>query len=797
MRREDFNTGWKYRNVNDRQWREITLPHDAMLFEKRREDAPGTNAVGYFEGGRYIYEKTFLIPKEWEGDYLAVEFEGVYQHAKVYLNDTLVKVCEYGYIPFRAELMGAAVYGEKNVIRVEADNSDQPNSRWYSGSGIYRPVHLIHAGSTHIDWQGVRIKTLSYEPAKIQIRTSVTAETEVKIILHVTEAGSDTVIAKAEGTEAEIEIPGAKLWDEEHPHLYRCRVLLMENDTVLDEAEEEFGIRLVEWTEKGLFINGKETLLKGACVHHDNGVLGAATYDKSEERRVRLLKKYGFNAIRSSHNPAAEGMLRACDKLGVYVMDETWDMWYGHKNKYDYADAFMENYHSDINAMVERDYNHPSVIMYSIGNEVSEPKDEKGVQLGREIVEYVHKADDTRPVTAGINLMVIDMASRGKGVYKEEGGRSDQEKAKKRKAKKTKASGSLFFNMMTSMIGTNMNKMANSRHADEVTSPILDALDIAGYNYASGRYPLEEKAHPGRLIIGTETFPMDIARNWEMVKKYPYLLGDFMWTGWDYLGEAGIGAWTYTADGASFDKPYPWLLADVGALDILGDANGEAYYAKTVWGLSDKPYIGVRPVNHPGIRVRTATWRGTNCFASWSWSGCTGNKAEIEVYADAARIELLLNGKSLGKKKVKAYKTLFRAKYRPGKLEAVAYDASGRETGRNTLVSAREDLRVSVLPEEEKVKAGDIIYIPVCITDQNGIVESNMDKKISVSVEGGTLLGFGSARPCTLESFVTGEYTTYCGRALAVVKAGEGDKVRVYVQAEDLGSAEHWIDIVQ
>ena len=806
MRRTDFNEQWKWKKEESGIWENITLPHDAMLSEERREDSPGGSAVGFFCGGKYVYEKEWQVPAEWRGDYLALEFEGVYQKSEVYVNGTRVGDCVYGYVPFVVDIREAIKYGEVNTVQVKVNNEDMPNSRWYTGSGIYRPVHLIHGNASHIAYRGVKISTLSYHPARIKVKTAVNAGTEADLRIDIMTAGGECAASKnvslsmradssVQEAEVEIDIPDAKLWSEDTPELYTCRVQLISQGAFMDETEETFGIRLVEWNEKGLWVNGKETLLRGGCVHHDNGILGACTYEKAEERRVRRLKEMGYNAIRSSHNPASEGMLRACDKYGIYVMDETWDMWYGHKNKHDYATAFMENYKDDVRAMVDRDFNHPSVIMYSIANEVSEPREEKGVALAKELVEYIHALDGNRAVTAGINLMVIHMASKGQGVYKEEGGRSDQEKAEKKK-KKQKASGSLFFNMMTSMIGTNMNKMANSDAADKVTAPCLDALDIAGYNYASGRYPIEGEKHPGRIVVGSETFPMDIAKNWEMVKKYPYLVGDFMWTSWDYLGEAGIGAWTYDADGASFDKPFPWLLADVGAFDILGNPGAEAYYAKTVWGLSDKPYIGVRPVNHPGIRVHMATWRGSNAFDSWSWKNCEGNKAEVEVYADAAKVELFLNGRSLGRKKVKACKALFKTKYVPGVLTAVAYDAAGKEFGREELHSAEGDIRLEIRPEEDAVKAGEIIYIPICLVGENGLVESNADCKVHVTVEGGTLLGFGSARPRTQESFTAGTYTSYYGRTLAVVRAGEGENIHISAVAEGISGAEQFITVI-
>lgn len=785
MKRIDFCDGWQFSKVGSSE-RMVDLPHDAMLEEKRDPESPGGGAVGYFLPGTYVYEKTFHVPSEWSDKYVAIQFEGVYRKSKVYVNGREAGGCSYGYVPFTVPLDDLKS-GEENVIRVEVDNKDMPNSRWYSGAGIYRPVWLWVGEKSHIDIQGVKISTESYDPARIRVETAHTGSGEVAVII--TYKGQQ--VASGSGDSVELDIPNAKLWSAETPELYECCVTLTENGEVLDEVVESFGIRTVEWSPKGLLINGKETLLRGGCVHHDNGILGSRSYAKSEERRVRILKEAGFNAIRSSHNPASKAMLEACDRLGMYVMDETWDMWYSHKNKYDYASDFIDNYKYDISAMVNRDFNHPSVIMYSIGNEVSEPHQDRGVALAKEMIGLLHKLDPNRAVTAGVNLMIIKMASKGKGIYKEEGGLSMDEKKSSQGA-----SGSLFFNMMTSVVGTSMNNAANGKAADAVTSPVLDALDIAGYNYGSGRYLKEGKAHPNRIVVGSETFPQDIAKNWAMVKKYPYLIGDFMWTAWDYLGEVGIGAWAYTSDGGSFNKPYPWLLADVGAIDILGHANGEAFHAAAVWGLLDKSAIAVQPVNHPGISPRKAVWRGTNAIPSWAWKGCDGNRAVVEIYSDSAFVELLLNGKSIGKKKAKGCKAAFKTKYTPGTLTAVSYDASGREISRAELQSATGKAKIRVLPEEPEIKAGDIVYVDVDIVGENGVVESNADATLTVNVEGGELLAFGSANPRTEESYLSGAFTTYYGRALAVVRCKTAGEVTVRVSGDGFESTSAKITVL-
>ena len=730
MKRTSFNDNWLYKG------QKITLPHDAMLHEQRDPNAACGSAGAFFPDGEYVYEKTFTRPV---AERVLLQFEGVYKNARVYINGKEAGGAAYGYIPFFVNADEYLIEGE-NTIRVECAVK-HPDSRWYSGAGIYRPVWLWAGPEDSIEPESVRISTVSYDPAVIRVQSPKTVKVEVDGV-------------SGAGTDFELTIPGAKLWSENTPCLYTAKVT-----NGADSEEIEFGIRKVEWSNKGLFINGEETLLRGGCLHHDNGILGAATYDESEWRRVKKLKEAGFNAIRSAHNPCSRAMLEACDKLGVYLMDETWDMWFHHKTKYDYATEWRDHYIKDIDAMVSRDFNHPSVILYSIGNEVSEPAKYEGIQMTREMVEHIHTIDRSRAVTGGFNLMIISNAAKGKSIYDENGEGRDESGDKK-----LQGMNSTVFNLITSIIGTGMNKAANSKAADDATSPSLDLLDIAGYNYGSGRYPLDAKAHPNRIIFGSETFPQTIAKNWAMVKKYPYLIGDFMWTAWDYLGEAGIGAWAYTEDGKGFNKPYPWLLGDTGAFDILGDPNGELFGASAVWGKLDQPAICVQPLGY-ARKPAKAAWRGTNAIPSWSWKGCEGNKAVVEIYTDEPTVELKINDNSKGIKKVKKCKAVFKVKYEPGTITAIA----GGKTVK--LVSA-EDAGILIRPEKLKVLPGEIVHVPIMIADKHGTVESNADRKLTVFVEGGELLGFGSANPRTEERFDTGEYTTYYGRALAVLRAG-------------------------
>lgn len=784
MKRLDFSKGWTFYKESSQKRETVDLPHDAMQYEPRGAEMPSGGAGAYYAGGIYRYEKVLDCAAELLDKHVELVFEGVYKDAQVYLDGELLLSHTYGYTAFSVVLDGKLDPARENRICVRVNNEKMPNSRWYTGSGIYRPVSLYIAEKEHIFLHGIRIRTCSIQPPRIQVDVAHSGEdVEVQIW------DGEQRLAVCEENGGEITLPTARLWEEDHPILYQCRVLLKQGEKVVDQAQETFGIRQITWDSKGLYINGKSVLLRGACVHHDNGILGARSYEATEERRVRKLKEAGYNAIRSAHNPASEAMIRACDKYGVYLMDELWDVWYKAKNAYDYSGCFEQHYKEDIQAMVDKDYNHPSVILYSIANEVSEPAQQKGVALARELVSILHRADDTRPVTGGMNLMIISRSAQGNDIYQEGGGRDDSQD------KKASGMNSMMFNIMTSMIGSSMNKAANGNKADKATTPVLDTLDIAGYNYASGRYKNEGKLHPDRLIFGSETFPGDIVKNWKMMEAYPYLIGDFMWTGWDYLGEVGAGAWAYTEDAKGFEKPYPWLLAQSGALDILGDPTGELYLAQMAWKKLPGAAIAVRPVNHPGTRVIKSAWRSSNGLHSWSWAGCRGNRAVVEVYGNGTKAELFVNGKSLGKKRIKDGPAIFKTTYVPGELRACVYDAHGAVVGQDKLKSASDRLHIGLTPETPYGTVGQPVYIQCDICDVEGIVEQNADETITLSVEGGKLLAFGSAEPRTEESFVSGRYTTYYGRAQVIVLRDTAGSVKVTASSKTLGETTLTVEV--
>jgi len=567
--------------------------------------------------------------------------------------------------------------------------------------------------------------------------------------------------------------------------MYTCRVDLSDADVPVEREDIPFGIRMLSWSTEGFRVNGKDTLLRGGCMHQDNGILGACTFEEAEERRVRILKTYGFNAVRCAHNPCSRALLRACDRLGMYLIDETWDMWYQSKTKYDYASRFLENYEYDLRAMVRKDYNHPSVILYSVGNEISEPAEEKGMAAAGRITALMHELDASRAVTAGINLTIIaGAAAAAKAAQNPKKGSSAGDGGQKQMPDLA-SMDSEAFNQLTQAVGSGMNQAANSEEADAATSPVLDLLDVAGYNYASGRYPLEKEKHPDRILYGSETFPQDIWKNWQMVKAFPYLAGDFMWTAWDYLGEAGCGAWSWQPEDKGFTKAFPWLLAGAGAIDLTGSPTGEALYARTVWGLSDSPEIAVRPVTHAGEAVLKSVWRGTNAVPSWSWRGCEGKTAVVEVYSDAAAVELRLNGTAVGRKETSECRCIFELPYQPGTLTAAAYSAQGEELSSSSLRSAEGEIRPAVHIGNPAPCRGQLVFAEICMKDESGRVDAASDHAITVAVTGGTLLGFGSGNPRTEERYVSGTFTSWYGRALAAVRVDPDCAGSLVIHAED------------
>ena len=764
-------TGWTCRHLGDTApGKAVTLPHDAMLAEPRTAISAGGTNTGWYEGYDYEYQRTLTVPENELADTHILEFEGVYHNAEVWLNGQKAAFRPYGYTNFYVDCAPYLHAGE-NELRVIARNADQPNSRWYSGAGIYRPVQLWTARGARIALNGVKIRTLSLDPAVVEVRVKTTAPGTVRLTV-------DDLPAMQQESDGEavftLTLDNARLWTPETPNLYTCRVSFAD-----DEVTETFGVRKVEWGTDGFLLNGKRYIIQGACIHHDNGLLGAVCDPDAVARKVRLLKENGYNAIRSAHNPCSKALLAECDRQGMLVMDEYIDHWYIHKTEHDYVDYFNDWWHQDLTDMVEKDYNHPCVVLYSTGNEVSETAQKRGIALTKEMTDFLHGLDDSRPVTCGVNIFFNFLSSIGFGVYSDEKAKKEAERAEK--AAKKKAVGSQFFNNLAGLLGDEFMKRGATLHGCDVkTRDAFANMDIAGYNYGIYRYKHDLKKYPQRLILGSETFCNDAYKFRELAKQEPRLVGDFVWAGMDYLGEVMVGAWEYADYAETFDGGPGWVSAGSGRIDLTGKPLGEALYTRVALEADNGPYIAVCPVNHTGDRHSPSAWKMTNAMPSWSWTGCEERKANVEVYARAARVELVLNGHTVGSKTLKNdCVARFSIPYESGTLEAVSYDAADHEIGRYKLQSAGGATSLTLDAEEPAAQTGHLCYVRLRYTDENGITKPLMRGNIQVQVRGGTLVGLGSACPFNKHSYLDSETDTYYGEALAIVRMGDGDAMTI------------------
>ena len=826
MQKIDFNKDWICRCLTrDEAAYPVTLPHDAMLSEPRTQESTGEGNIGWYIGGDYEYIRNFFVPEEYKDKKVLIEFEGIYHNGEVYINGKKAAYRPYGYTNFYVDTEGFFQYGKENEIKVIARNADQPNSRWYSGTGIYRPAYLYVGEEKHIPVNGVKIRTLSYDPARIEVvvKTSSPGEVSLKIefegskVLRVigesTKIGNvnnDKIISsdnknmqpnesvqtgkngqKSELAQVEAEknnqeaayqaifqldVPNAKLWDTEHPNLYTCKAVFGE-----DEVTETFGIRELIWNPQvGMTINGERVILRGACFHHDNGVLGACTYPEAEERKMRIFKENGYNAVRSAHYPCSKALLDACDRVGMLMMDEYVDVWYIHKTKYDYAGQLADWWKQDLKDMVDKDYNHPSVIMYSTGNEVAETAQKKGIALTGDMTNYLHSLDSTRPVTCGINIFFNFLSSIGLGVYSDD---KAEKTAASKPEKKKKPVGSEFYNTLACLVGDYFMKCGATLYpCDLRTKDAYANMDIAGYNYGIFRYKHDLKKYPNRLILGSETFCKDAYSFWEIAKKNKRIIGDFVWAGWDYIGEVGDGAAEYSD--YKFEDPATRMTGGNGRIDLNGKPRAEAAYTRVAFERETGPFIAVDPV-YQKEKLRLTGWQLTKALESWAWDGCSGETAKVEVYARAAQVELFINGKSVGKKKVKKCRANFNTTYQDGEITAVSYDENGREINRYSLCTAGKETILQVRPEEKTVKPEGLAFIQLQYTDNKGIWKPMEKHNIKVTVENGVLKGLGSPAPYVKGNYTDHTVATYYGEAMAVVQADGNGPVKVTVADEE------------
>lgn len=782
----------------------IQLPHDAMIHEKVTPDTKNGSQTGFYPGAEYVYLKKLYVPKEWLEKTVIVEFEGVYRTAMVYVNGHFAKKNLCGYSNFYVTLDPFLRYGTENEIKVIADNAAELNSRWYSGSGIYRDVKLLTGERNHIPADGVRITTLNAneEYATVEIQTEIKnllrTKEKIKVktmFLYEGETAAEDILPVTmfpqgeETVRQSVCVMKPKLWDCEHPDLYECKVQILSGETVLDEVSEKTGIRMFSLdAEHGLKINGKEVKLRGTCIHHDNGIIGAATLAAAEERRCRQIKEAGFNSIRSAHHPMSKAMLSACDKYGVLVMDELSDMWTYHKNPQDLALDFADIWSDLVERMVKKDYNHPSVLMYSSGNEIPELGLDSGAKMNRDICNRFHELDPSRYTTTGINGMMA--VSFSCGLDKILSDLIDDYRVDD-SADNAGGGANAFNSYMSIMEGEGADNFSRHPLLTEAIEESALAADITGLNYLTARHVLEKELHPNKTVVGTETYPADIVRLWKIVKENPHMLGDFTWTGYDYLGEAGCGIFHYDGS-ANFSSIFPERAAYIGDINLIGYRRPVSYLREIVFGLRKDPYIAVERVNKYGMECSKSAWMLKDNVASWTWNGYEGRPAIVDVYSDAEEVELFLNGNSMGRRPAgeeNDYTATYELTYEPGELAAVSYK-NGHESGRQVLYTADSEVEMFIDADKTELKADgeDLAFLTVKLVDKKGKENLWERKEIQISLEGaGIIQGFGSADPSTTGGYNDLKWNTYDGYVMAVVRSNtEAGEIRVTFSADGL-----------
>jgi beta-galactosidase len=783
-RGQPFDLGWRFHRgegvgfeapgLDDSGWRRVDLPHDWSIedlaapagrapgdvvgpFDRQAE---GKTATGFTVGGEGWYRKRFRLAAPTPGR-VEVLFEGVYMDSEVWLNGHRVGAHTNGYTPFAYDLTPHLSPSGENVLAVRVRNLGR-NSRWYSGSGIYRHVWLdVLPEAARIQRWGVGVVTqrLSDAGAELAITTRLEAAgPDVSLTSRIRDEHGRVVWEASAPASAELRqtlaLSAPRLWSPQSPSLYVLESELRRGGALLDSVETAFGVRIASFdAERGMSLNGAPIKLRGGCIHHDNGLLGAAAFDAAEARKVALLKARGYNALRPSHNLFSPAFLAACDHLGMMVIEETFDAWREPKLPQDYSTAFEADWRADLAAIVLSVRNHPSVVMYSIGNEIPGRNTPEGVETQWRLANEVHRLDPTRPVTAAINgfpgalLTPSDPTARAGA-----GGVPD--------------------------------------HASAVF------LDVVGYNYKLADYEADRRQFPQRILFGSESFPEELFAIWDLTERTPWLIGDFVWTAMDYLGEAGIGGSTLAP--ATMNKAmatlmppgWPWMNAFCGDIDLIGNQKAPSFARDVAWGLSPLEIAVQRPPPE-GKQDVARRWGWSDELQSWTWPGAEGKPLVVRVYTVGDRVELRLNGAVAGAKPVTPAdlkQAELKVPYAPGVLEAVAF-RGGAEIGRRRLVTVGAPAAVRLRPERPTGGAarGDLSYVAVEILDAQGRLTPEVARDVRIAVAGpAELIGFGSANPLATGSLQAPVARTWNGRALAILR-GTGRPGRVRLEARSAG----------
>jgi len=749
-----FDSDWRFHlggalsaekpTFDDSKWRAIDLPHDWSIENLSGTDSPfNPDAIsqvngGFTTGGTGWYRKSFVLSEGQSAKRIVIQFDGVYMNPEIWINGVSLGSHPYGYTSFWYDITEHIKFGKLNVLAVKVRN-EGGNSRWYSGSGIYRHVWLKVLEPVHVAQWGTTITTpeINAGSAKINIKTKVNNQSDsalkVKVITRILNAKGEES-GKTESSQTiekkglsefvqDVVVSKPGLWSVDSPELYTAINEVYTGDQLVDRVVTKFGIRSIHFDViNGFLLNGKSLKLKGGCFHHDNGPLGSKSYDRAEERRVELLKASGFNAIRCSHNPPSPAFLDACDRLGMLVIDEAFDMWSDGKNTSDYHLWFEKWWQRDIESMISRDINHPSIILWSIGNEIPGMDSPEVVRTAKLLADFVRQSDPSRLVTAAVN-------------------------------------------------GLNPGK-----------DPFFGALDIAGYNYGSGGdhnknsiFDIDHARVPSRIMVQTESYPLEAFKSWMDVTDHPWLFGDFVWTAFDYIGEASIGWRGYFQE----QRFYPWNLAFCGDLDICGWKRPQSFYRDALW-MTNQLSLFVKPPK-PSFeenpdRQSWSKWHWLDAVADWNWKGHENKPLEVSVYSSCEEVELFLNNKSLGRKKTNRsteFKAIWEVPYQAGELKTIGY--SGKKQVNTTFLrTASESSQIKLNADRNEIKADgqDLSYITVELLDEKGNRNPNAENLVKFEIEGpGTIVGVGNANPVSIESYQASERRAWQGRCLVILKS--------------------------
>jgi len=820
MKNISIDEKWTFRNgfvdslgaLEEDPGTEVNLPHDGMIGTQVKPDAPAKSDSGYFVGGLTNYTKYVMIPKEWENECVGLKFDGAMMNVSIDVNGGKVGSQHYGYAPFYVDLTNYVTFGAENRITINCNTSMHVNSRWYTGSGLYRGAMLCHGSKVHVVNDGIFVRTkevadgYAFLEAEVEVENSTLENRLAEIELAIFKDGEekpDSVTkkkiyigsGKSEVARIAMNVKEPLLWDAENPNLYKVKAtvknlgvyrthFIAEENADIDEAETLFGIRTITAdVVRGLRINAKTVKLKGGCLHHDNGLLGAVSLYEAEKRKVRKLKEEGFNAIRTAHNPPSSALIEACDRLGMYVFDEAFDAWGMAKRSGDYSQFFESDWEKDLTSFIKRDRNHPCVVIWSTGNEIPERGGlDNGYRLATQLAEKIRELDGTRPVSNGICSLWAGL---------------DDDLMKNHSQNQNTSEG---------LIDTTWEK---------ATEPFTNGLDVVGYNYMEEIYERDHEMFPERVILGSENFPKEIGFRWPMVERLPYVIGDFTWTAWDYLGEAGIGKAVYVDADDDVVKtngwalmppsgsPFPWRCANDADFDITGNMLPQGAYRSVVWGSKKTHLFSMHPETFGKTEVMTM-WGFPALFESWNYSGWEDKNIRLVVFSNAEEVELFVNGESAGRKPVSKERPMpnsvfFDTVYKSGKVEAVSY-SEGKEISRAALLTAGEPANIRLVPEKKEMASSghDLIYVGIEITDKDGNVVPDAEIELNAEVTGSAVLaGFGSANPITEDNYTDCETMSFKGRAMAILRSGyEKGTVSIKITAKEIGSAEESFEVI-